>query len=400
MRHSTPATHGFGACAASASNEAQCSLNKDPGRDAEDPQLTAGTMNPANPTVPWVAWDEEVSGVKQIFVSRLVGAGASAHFQIVNNGAPISSGAGATRPDITFSGNTPYVSFRENVGGVVRGFVGHFINAANPTFVLDVSNVPLTPTAQADVREPISSSCTANPFNSDGTACQGGAVGTPFFLFTNGTSPRGLFAGAYQPGTVRTGTASGITSSSATVKGSVNPLGASVKVSFEFGTTRAYGSTTTPQRTGPDNHSDTFTAVLGGLPAGTTIHYRAVALSDFGKFVGADRTFITTGGAFNRKARLLSGGRKVSASGPAPVCKRGEKIFLTVRVSQRNRTATGTWPTHSCTGKPRQWHVVLTVAHGKKLQKGKATGQGSARITRKGRTVKIWRWSSKLTLVT
>ena len=197
-----------------------------------------------------------------------------------------------------------------------------------------MSNVPLTPTAQADVREPISSSCTANPFNSDGSACQGGAIGTPFFLFTNGTSPRGLFAGAYQPGPVRTGAASRITSSAATAKGSVNPLGASVKVAFEFGTTTSYGSTTTPQKTGPDNHSDTFSTVLSGLPAGTTIHYRAVAVSDFGKFVGGDRTFVTTGGAFNRKARLLAGGRKVTASGAAPVCKRGEKIFLTVTVSQ------------------------------------------------------------------
>jgi hypothetical protein len=67
-----------------------------------------------------------------------------------------------------------------------------------------------------------------------------------------------------------------------------------VNVSFEFGTTTAYGSTTTPQKTGPDNVVDSFSAVLSGLPSGTTIHYRAVATSDFGKVVGADRTFKTT----------------------------------------------------------------------------------------------------------
>ena len=61
------------------------------------------------------------------------------------------------------------MSWREDIGGgVEQAFVGHFVNAANPTFVLDESDVPLTPTAQADVREPISSSCTANPFNADG----------------------------------------------------------------------------------------------------------------------------------------------------------------------------------------------------------------------------------------
>ena len=67
-------------------------------------------MNPANPTVPWIAWDETVGGVKQIFVSRLVGG---THFELANGGAPISMGTtDATRPDITFSGNTPYVTWR------------------------------------------------------------------------------------------------------------------------------------------------------------------------------------------------------------------------------------------------------------------------------------------------
>ena len=106
-----------------------------------------------------------------------------------------------------------------------KAFAGHFVNAANPTFVLDESDVPLTPTAQADVREPISSSCIATPFNMDGQACQGGALGTPFFLFTNGTSPRGLFADAYQPDVPVTGAASAITTTAATLSGSGQPAG-------------------------------------------------------------------------------------------------------------------------------------------------------------------------------
>jgi hypothetical protein len=249
-------------------------------------------MNPANATVPWVAWAESAGGVKQIFVSRLVGG---THFELANNGAPISVGANdSTRPDITFSGNTPYVSWRENVGGgIEKGFMGHFVNPANPTFVLDESDVPLTPSGQADVREPISSACTADPFNNDGQACQGASVGTPLFLFTNGTNPRSLFADAYQPGTPLTGAASAVTTDSATVAGSVNPNGASVSASFQFGTTTAYGQSTPAQRTGPDNTVDQFSAPLSGLPAGTTIHYRAVAVSDFGTFVGADQTFRT-----------------------------------------------------------------------------------------------------------
>ncbi len=291
----TSGTNGFGACAESKTNEKHCSLNSNPTKSAEDPRVAGGTMNSANPTVPWVTWDENVAGVKQVFVSRLVGAGSSAHFEVVNGGAPISTGAGdSTRPDITFSGNTPYVSWREDVGGgTVKGFTGHFVNAASPTFVLDHSDVPLTPTAQADVREPISSTCIATPFNSDGAACQGAAIGTPFFLFTNGTSPRGLFADAYQPHPPVTRAASGVGTSSATVNGTVNPEGAAVKASFQYGTTTEYGQSTTPQSSGVSNAATPFAATLGELPAGTTIHYRAVAVSDFGTFLGADRTLRT-----------------------------------------------------------------------------------------------------------
>jgi hypothetical protein len=143
------------------------------------------------------------------------------------------------------------------------------------------------------VREPISSGCTANPFNADGATCQGGALGTPFFLFTNGTSPLSLFADAYQPDAPVTGGASGVGQSTATVSGSVNPEGARASVSFQFGTTTAYGQSTAAQLTGPDNAADTFSAALTGLPAGTVIHYRAVATSDFGTQVGADQTLST-----------------------------------------------------------------------------------------------------------
>jgi hypothetical protein len=285
-------TNKFGTCAESLANESKCSLNKNPELDAEDPRVAAGTMNPANPTVPWVAWDETLAGVKQIFVARLV---EGTHFELANSGQPISLGSNdSTRPDITFSGNTPYVSWREEIGGgVFKGFYGHFVNASNPTFVLDESNVPLTPTPPADVREPISSGCIATPFNSDGAACQGGAVGTPFFLFTNGTSPLGLFADAYQPDTPITGTASSIGTSSAIVSGAVNPEGAAVNVFFEYGTTPAYGQATSVQKTESNDSATPFAAALTGLPAGTTIHYRAVAASDFGTVVGADQTLAT-----------------------------------------------------------------------------------------------------------
>jgi hypothetical protein len=251
-------------------------------------------MNPANPTVPWVVWDEDTGTHHQVFASRLVGSGATARFVPVNGGHPLSpAGVNGARGDITFSGNTPYVTFRVDDGGVSTTTTGHFVNAANPTFVVDKSGIPTSPTSSTDVRAPVSSGCTANPFNSDGASCQGGAVGTPFFLFTNGTNPRSLFADAYQPDAPVTGGASGVGQTTATISGSVNPEGAATRVSFQFGTTTAYGQSTTPQLAAADNAADTFSATLSGLSANTTIHYRTVAVSDFGTQVGADQTVTT-----------------------------------------------------------------------------------------------------------
>jgi hypothetical protein len=235
-----------------------------------------------------VVWVESVAGTDRIFVSRLVGG---ANFVLANGGQPISSGSSpASNPDITFSGNTPYVSWREQVGASdARVFVGHFVNPANPTFVLDTpGGGPADPTA--DVRFPISSGCTANPFNDDGKNCQGGAIGTPFFGVVD---PLRLFGVAYEAAGVTTGGASGVGQTTATVSGSVNPEGAAVKAHFDFGMTTNYGSSTPDQTVGVTNSPQGFSAALSGLPAGTTIHYRAVVTSDFTTQFGADQSFTT-----------------------------------------------------------------------------------------------------------
>jgi hypothetical protein len=290
----TPATGG--SCAANQAAEQACSLNKVPTADAENPRVAAGTLTPGSPTVPWVTWDEDIGGHQQVFVARLVGGD---HFELANDGAPISTGANdSIEPDITFSQNTPYVSWREDTGGATdTGFLGHFaVNASGePMFQQDESDVSLTPAVQAEVREPISSGCAANPFDADGSSCPGGAIGTPFFLYTNGTSPRSLFAGAYEPGAPVTGAARSVSAGAATVGGSVKPDGSVVSAFFQFGPTAAYGRQTAARSIGPADVATGFTSALTGLAANTTIHYRAVVTTDLGTFTGADRTLRTAG---------------------------------------------------------------------------------------------------------
>jgi hypothetical protein len=188
---------GFGPCAASSSAEDACSMNANPAREAEDPRVAAGALTPGGTTVPWVVWAEDTgSGKHAIFISRLVGGD---HFELFNGGAPLSPlNRDATHPDITFFGNVPYVSWIEARGNGFRGFVGHFENGS---FVLDTPfGIVLAPhfhrASLIDFRVPISSSCTADPFTSDGSSCPAAAVNSPFDLFTTSDSPQRLFSQA------------------------------------------------------------------------------------------------------------------------------------------------------------------------------------------------------------
>ncbi len=328
--------HGpLGECAQSAANEQACSLDAGSatgltdGNGAENPQVTAGTLVPGKPTTPWITWDESSSngGLHSVFVARLDPAGD--HFDLLNNGQPIShGGVDSTRPDIAFAGNTPYVSWHETDStGKTVSFVGHFEgNPANPAFHIDTAAIPTTPQGASDddttdVRTPIASTCPDDPFTADGQSCTGGVVGTPFYAFTdNATGPQQLLAQAYTPGTVQTGGASGITGSSANVAGLVDSDGARTLVHFDYGTTTAYGASTPGQLLAPASGTSTpFSGALTGLPAGTTIHYRAVAQTDFGTVDGQDQTLQTTSPPPSPAVALLTSGIAKVTNGVAAV---------------------------------------------------------------------------------
>ena len=320
--------HGpLGECAQSAATEQACSLDAFPaggltdGNGAENPQVTAGTLVPGKPTTPWITWDESSTngGLHSVFVARLDPAGD--HFDLLNNGQPIShSGLDSTRPDITFAGNTPYVSWHEtDASGNTLTFVGRFEgNPADPVFHIDTQQgIPSTPQGATDddttdVRAPIASTCPDDPFTADGQSCTGGAVGTPFYAFTdNASGPQELFAKAYTPGTTTTGAASAITDTTASVAGSVSTDGARTLVHFDYGTSTAYGSSTPGQLLAPAAGVSTpISAALSGLPTGTVVHYRAVAQTDFGTVDGQDQTFATAAPAAT--ATLTSGIAAVS----------------------------------------------------------------------------------------
>ena len=79
---------------------------------------------------------------------------------------------------------------------------------------------------------------------------------------------------------------------SATLNGSVNPHGLTTNVYFQYGPTTSYGSTTPVQPQGGSRFRD-ISANISGLSAGTTYHFRLVAINSAGTRYGSDRMFTT-----------------------------------------------------------------------------------------------------------
>ena len=85
--------------------------------------------------------------------------------------------------------------------------------------------------------------------------------------------------------------ASGITTTAATLNGSVNPGGASVRTHFDFGATTTYGVSTSDQRLGTATVAMSVDAMASGLSEGATVHFRTVAQTDFATVNGGDQSF-------------------------------------------------------------------------------------------------------------
>jgi alpha-tubulin suppressor-like RCC1 family protein len=92
---------------------------------------------------------------------------------------------------------------------------------------------------------------------------------------------------------VITGSASNLTTSTATLQGTVNPNGGSTNAFFDYGPTAAYGSTTINLGAGSGSTPGGISTGITGLQPGTLYHFRIVAQNDLGLSQGADATFTT-----------------------------------------------------------------------------------------------------------
>ncbi len=90
-----------------------------------------------------------------------------------------------------------------------------------------------------------------------------------------------------------TGAASAIATTGATLNGTVSANGASTTVSFEYGTTAAYGSMMAAAQSPVNTNGAAVTAAVSGLACNTLYHFRVDATNGIGSNNGSDVTFVT-----------------------------------------------------------------------------------------------------------
>ena len=102
-------------------------------------------------------------------------------------------------------------------------------------------------------------------------------------------------AGAATRPDVTTGPVANLAQSTVTLTGRVNPNGAETTYTFEYGTTRVYGTQAPapPASVGKGTTRKAVAVDIGGLAPATTYHYRLVARNATGVRRGSDRTFKT-----------------------------------------------------------------------------------------------------------
>lgn len=112
------------------------------------------------------------------------------------------------------------------------------------------------------------------------------------------------FASAKAAPTATTGAASVVLSDGARLTGAVVPAGVETSYQFQYGPTAAYGQQTALSVAGSGSSKVNVGATIGGLAAGTSYHYRLVAISADGTTAGTDAAFTTTGDATTAGATL------------------------------------------------------------------------------------------------
>jgi uncharacterized protein (TIGR02145 family) len=176
----------------------------------------------------------------------------------------------------------------------------------------------------------------AGQFTSDLTEL---AAGTPYHVRAYATNSGGTAYGADLSFTTLgeapeciTQPATNVTSSGATLNGTVNANDLTTTVTFEYGTSASYGQTITAiQSPVIGNNIINVNADISGLTSGTTYHYGVKSANSLGTAIGNDLTFttvsvvptLTTISVSNITTSSAFTGGNITADGGASIIARG-----------------------------------------------------------------------------
>jgi hypothetical protein len=160
------------------------------------------------------------------------------------------------------------------------------------------------------------------------------------------------------PPIVHSGPPTGVTSTAATLTGTLDPSGHSTSWYFQYGSTAGYGGKTPSQNAGSSGGTRAVSAGIGGLTPGATVHYRLVATNSAGTAYGADTVLATIGPAATLAASspAVVHGHGVTLSGSVSSKKEDERVAV---FAQRWGNTSFTSVTTVLTGPGGTWSLVV-----------------------------------------
>ncbi len=131
----------------------------------------------------------------------------------------------------------------------------------------------------------------------------------------------------------RTEATSGVSTTSATLSGSVNPTGVSTEGWFEYGTTQSFGSSTSRQNIGSGTVFNNFSSSVTNLYQNTTYYYRAIAQNNLGTNQGTTLSFTT------QSQQVFGGAPLVNTSSSSGVSTSSATLYSSINPNNSSTTA-------------------------------------------------------------
>ncbi len=251
-----------------------------------------------------------VTGTSNTTVSKAITglvSNTTYHYRVIGvNGAGTTNGADQTFTTLT-AAPTVTTDAASGVGTTTATFNGT-VNANNGsttvTFeygtttgygtAVTAAQSPATGTGNTTVSKAVSGLVPNTTYHYRAVGVNGGGT-------TNGVDR--TFTTAQAPPEATTNAASGVTTTGATLNGTVNANNGSTTVTFEYGTTVAYGTMVTATQSPATGYGNTTVSkAISGLVPNTTYHYRVIGANGAGTTNGADQTFLT----LTKAAKILT----------------------------------------------------------------------------------------------